>query len=150
MKTGPARHEIPVLLFAAVVFFGCMPSPPVLLDDVEAVQAQIARNMRKPGQLVADDRYYTWSSVFSYAKRDALLLNGRVNNLEYGSHAPGAPDVFIDDAAFARLWSGGERAYLLADDSAVPRFRSLAGPPSLLVVKHSGGETLFTNHAYWN
>ena len=46
-----------------------------------------------------DDQYYTFSSVFFYTNRRALLLNGRVNNLEYGSYAPDAPqDVFIDDA----------------------------------------------------
>ena len=104
----------------------------------------------KPGQLVADDQYYTWSSVFFYANRDALLLNGRVNNLEYGSNAPGAPHVFVDDAAFARLWNGDKRVYLLADDSAAPRFRGLLEEQTLLVVKHSGGKTLFTNHAHWN
>ena len=35
-----------------------------------------------------------------------VLLNGRVNNLVYGSYAPDAPqDVFIDDARFQRLWN---------------------------------------------
>ena len=57
-----------------------------------------------PGQLIVDNQYYTFSSIFFYTNRRALLLNGRVNNLEYGSYAPGAPDVFIDDAEFARLW----------------------------------------------
>ena len=88
--------------------------------------------------------------MFFYANRNALLLNGRVNNLEYGSNAPGAPHVFVDDAAFARLWNGDERLYLLADDSAAPRFRGLLEEQTLLVVKHSGGKTLYTNHAHWN
>ena len=55
------------------------------------------------GKLIVDDQYYTFSSVFFYANRTALLLNGRNNNLEYGSYAPGAPDVFIRDADFPRL-----------------------------------------------
>ncbi|MCU1258190.1 MAG: glycosyl transferase, family 39, partial [Bryobacterales bacterium] len=33
------------------------------------------------GQLIVDDQYYTFSSVFFYTYRQALLLNGRVNNL---------------------------------------------------------------------
>src|SRR5262249_38832988 len=41
-----------------------------------------------PGKLIVDDQYYTFSSVFFYTNRRALLLNGRVNNLEYGSYAP--------------------------------------------------------------
>ena len=61
--------------------------------------------LRAPeGQLIVDDQYYTFSSVFFYANRRALLLNGRVNNLDYGSYAPDAPkDVFISDDDFRRL-----------------------------------------------
>jgi hypothetical protein len=44
-----------------------------------------------PGELIVDDQYYTFSSVFFYTNRRALLLNGRVNNLVYGSYAPDAP-----------------------------------------------------------
>ena len=56
-----------------------------------------------PGQLVEANSYYAFSSVFFYTGRTALLLNGRNNNLEYGSYAPGAPDVFIDDASSTPL-----------------------------------------------
>ena len=41
-----------VLLVAAAVFAGCMISPPSLMDDVDAVQAQIARNMLTSGDWV--------------------------------------------------------------------------------------------------
>ena len=36
----------------------------------------------------------------------ARLLNGRFNNLVYGSYAPGAPDVFLDDAQWKNRWLG--------------------------------------------
>ena len=58
-----------------------------------------------PGKLIEADAYYAFSSVFFYTNRSALLWNGRVDNLEYGSYAPGAPQVFIDDAKFEKLWS---------------------------------------------
>src|ERR1700682_5302650 len=41
-----------VVLFAAAIFLGCMVSPPALMDDVDAVQAQIARNMLESGDWV--------------------------------------------------------------------------------------------------
>src|SRR5580704_10000475 len=41
-----------VLIVAAAVFAGCMISPPSLMDDVDAVQAQIARNMIVSGDWV--------------------------------------------------------------------------------------------------
>src|SRR5438552_10634352 len=47
-----ATDEIIVILFAAVIFLGCIVSPPSLMDDVDAVQAQIARNMLQSGDWV--------------------------------------------------------------------------------------------------
>ena len=41
-----------VLLCAGAVYLGCMVSPPSLVDDVDAVQAQIARNMLTSGDWV--------------------------------------------------------------------------------------------------
>src|SRR5438552_13822921 len=46
------RNELIVVLFASVVFLGCVVSPPSLMDDVDAVQAQIARNMLDSGDWV--------------------------------------------------------------------------------------------------
>src|SRR5437660_2061865 len=45
-------YELIVLAVAAVVFLGCIVSPPSLMDDVDAVQAQIARNMLDSGDWV--------------------------------------------------------------------------------------------------
>src|SRR3954470_15347457 len=44
--------EIIVILFAAIIYLGCIVSPPSLMDDVDAVQAQIARNMLRSGDWV--------------------------------------------------------------------------------------------------
>src|SRR6202522_4658493 len=41
-----------VLLIAAAIYLGCIVSPPSLMDDVDAVQAQIARNMLTSGDWV--------------------------------------------------------------------------------------------------
>src|SRR4051795_3339848 len=47
-----ARYQVIVALVAALIFFGCIISPPSLMDDVDAVQAQIARNMLQSGDWV--------------------------------------------------------------------------------------------------
>jgi hypothetical protein len=41
-----------VALVAAAIYLGCILSPPSLMDDVDAVQAQIARNMLTSGDWV--------------------------------------------------------------------------------------------------
>ncbi len=99
-----------------------------------------------PGKLIVDDQYYTFSSVFFYSNRRAMLLNGRVNNLVYGSYAPDAPqDVFIDDPEFQRLWRTPQRYYLTAEGPQVPRFERLVGKDALRTVTANGGKFLFTN-----
>jgi len=53
MDTGKNWHlYLGVLLVAGAVYLGCIVSPPSLMDDVDAVQAQIARNMLSSGDWV--------------------------------------------------------------------------------------------------
>lgn len=98
-----------------------------------------------PGELIVDNQYYAFSSVFFYANCRALLLEGRVNNLEYGSYAPDAPNVFLDMEAFARLWRDPRRRYLLVESPAVARIEAKVGRELLHVVKASGGKFLYSN-----
>jgi 4-amino-4-deoxy-L-arabinose transferase-like glycosyltransferase len=98
------------------------------------------------GTLIVARPYYAFSSVFFYADRTALILNGRYNNLEYGSYAPDAPAVFIDDAKFKDLWLQPERYYVLAFDSGLPKLQALVGRQELIAVAKSGGKSLLTNH----
>jgi len=98
------------------------------------------------GRLIVDHHYFDYSSVLFYANRDALLLNGRRHNMEYGAAAPGAPPIFIDDAKFKDLWLTPERWYTVADKTAMTRFESLVGREHLIVVTVSGGKVVLTNH----
>jgi hypothetical protein len=83
--------------------------------------------------------------VFFYTGRNAWLLNGRFNNLVYGSYAPGAAKVFLDDEQWKQMWLGAERVYIVADQSKMPGFVSLVGQAALHVVLLSGGKMLLTN-----
>jgi hypothetical protein len=98
------------------------------------------------GKLIVDHHYYTFSSIFFYTNRDALLLNGRFNNLVYGSYAPGAPNVFIDDAQWKTLWLQPDRYYLVITRNAAERLTKLVEPKLLTIVAESGGKLLLTNH----
>ena len=100
-----------------------------------------------PGQLIEADSYYAFSSVFFYAGRTALLLNGRNNNLEYGSYALGAAQIFIDDREFASLWMGPRRCYLLVYGTEVPHLAQLVGRSNLRIVTENAGNYLLTNYA---
>jgi len=129
-----------------VIFLQAARLAMVVFDPYMSSRPLAEALLRAPaGQLIVDDQYYAFSSIFFYTNRRALLLNGRVTNLEYGSYAPDAPHVFIDDADFKKLWLTPNRYYIVADHSAVPRFEKLVGGDDLYTVAQSGGKLVLTN-----
>lgn len=98
-----------------------------------------------PGTLIEADAYYNFSSVFFYTNRNALLLNGRINNLEYGSYAPNAPRVFIGDTQFTSLWNSTGRYYILASDDDLPHINSLVAKNRIYTIAASSGKSLLSN-----
>ena len=99
-----------------------------------------------PGTVIIDSQYWIYSSIPFYTGRNELLLNGRWNNLEYGSYAPGAPDVFINDAKFQELWVTPTRYYLVTKSVNTPRLNKLVGADKLHVVASGGGKLVYTNY----
>lgn len=130
-----------------VVFFHAARLALVVWDPYMSSRPLANALLRSPeGKLIVNHHYYEFSSIFFYTNRSALLLNGRFNNLVYGSYAPGAPPVFIDDAQFERVWSSPERYYFFADVPGMRRVAPLVGPDNLNVVAFSGGKLLVSNH----
>jgi len=143
------RSAVPVAALTAmmVLFFHAARLALVVFDPYMSSRPLAQALLDSPpGQLIVDDQYYTFSSVFFYTNRRALLLNGRVNNLEYGSYAPDAPkNIFITDADLQRLWARPERYYLTAEKPQMPRLLNLLGL-RVHLVKQAGGKFLVTNN----
>jgi hypothetical protein len=99
------------------------------------------------GTLITAKPYYQFSSLIFYTNKSPLILNGRYNNLEYGSYAPGSPNVFIDDPAFRTLWFGEQRCYVVAYTTQRQKLEDVLGKDPLHLVAESGGKQLFTNHS---
>jgi 4-amino-4-deoxy-L-arabinose transferase-like glycosyltransferase len=129
-----------------IVFFHAARLAMVAFDPYLSSRPLAQALLRAPqGKLVVEGHDYPFSSVIFYADRDALLLNGRRQNLVYGSYAPGAPDVFLDDAGWKALWLTGERCYLVTKEAQRPRLERLVGLPALHIVAASGGKLLLSN-----
>ncbi|MHB8501324.1 MAG: ArnT family glycosyltransferase [Candidatus Acidiferrales bacterium] len=130
-----------------VLFFHAARMAMVVFDPYLSSRPLAEALLRAPeGKLISGKPYYAFSSIFFYTNRTALILNGRFNNLEYGSYAPGAPSVFIDDAQFKALWLQPDRYYVVALDSGVPALENLVGRDRLTLVAGSGGKRILTNH----
>ena len=132
-----------------VLFFQAARLALVVFDPYLSSRPLAEALLRSPeGKLIVDKHYYAFSSVFFYTNRPALLLNGRVLNFVYGSYAPGAPNVFIDDPEFKNLWLTPERYYLVASESQLPRLENMVGRAKLNVIAESGGKFVVTNQAF--
>ena len=136
-----------VLALAMIVFFQASRVALVRFQDYLG-SYPLAQSLQQspPGQLIEADAYYAFSSVFFYTGRSALLWNGRETNLEYGSNAPGAPQVFIDDSGFAKRWMETSRYYLLVYGADLPHLREVVAPSTFYVVRENAGNFLLTNH----
>jgi 4-amino-4-deoxy-L-arabinose transferase-like glycosyltransferase len=130
-----------------VLFFHAARLAMVTFDPFLSSRPLADAVLRSPqGRLIMGDQYYTFSSMMFYTNQDALLLNGRYFNLEYGSYAPNSPPVFIDNTQFRNLWLEQNRYYVVASHSQLTIFEKLLGPQDLNLVAASGGKFLLTNH----
>src|SRR5579872_3878939 len=130
-----------------VIFFHAARMAMAVFDPFMSSRPLAEAIMKSPEDtLIVDHHYYTFSSIFFYTNRTALLRNGRFFNLEYGAYAPGAPDVFIDNSQFKDVWLKPERSYIVAKQNVVPELESLVGSDHLNLVALSGGKVVMTNH----
>jgi hypothetical protein len=129
-----------------VVFFHAARLALVVFDPFFSSRPLAEAFLQSPGgKLIAQGHYYDFSSFFFYTNRTALLLSDRRVNLEYGSYAPGAPQVFINDSDFKTLWDRPDRCYLLTFQADLPHYQALVGSSELQTVRASGGKLLLTN-----
>lgn len=108
----------------------------------------IAEKLRQgpKGTVIFGDQYYVFSSVFFYAELDhALLWRGRYHNLEYGSYAPGAPDVFLEDEELRAEWSKPELAWMIVEGPNLETVETLLGKERVHRVLEAGGKWLLAN-----
>lgn len=144
---APGKRAFLAAAFMMVLFFHAARMAMVVFDPYLSSRPLAEALLRAPeGTLISGRPYYEFSSIFFYTNRTALILNGRFNNLEYGSYAPGAPNVFIDDAQFTELWLRPERYYVIALDAGLPGLEKLVGAERLNVLASSGGKRILTNH----
>jgi hypothetical protein len=140
-------HRVVAVIALSMILFFQASRIALIRFDAYLSSWPLARALQQygSGTLIEGDAYYAFSSVFFYTNRKALLWNGRRDNLEYGSYAPDAPRVFIDDSDLIHLWGGPQLCYLLAYESDLPRLRVLLGSRSLYAVAANSGNVLLSN-----
>ena len=84
------------------------------------------------------------SSLLFYTQRQALLVNGRVSSVLWGSNYPDAPRVLISDQDLLALWGAGPRRFLFVPGDARAHVNGLLGKRVYLLQELSD-KALFTD-----
>ena len=84
------------------------------------------------------------SSLLFYTQRQALLVNGRVSSVLWGSNYPDAPHVLISDADLLALWGNGPRRFLFVPGDARTHVAGLLGTRAYLLQELSD-KALYTD-----
>jgi hypothetical protein len=119
-RTFPANITLALMMVVLLheAHAGLVIFSPVLTSKVLAAAIE---SRWQPDAVIEDNGdYEAASSVNFYTHRQIRILNGRCNNIWYGSTFPDAPQIFDDDASFEKLWRGGRTVFLLTDAKAKP------------------------------
>ncbi|MBZ5530376.1 MAG: glycosyltransferase family 39 protein [Acidobacteriia bacterium] len=93
---------------------------PVLSSKVLADAIESRWQQGQSPVIEVNGDYEAGSSVNFYTHRQIRILNGRCNNIWYGSTFPDAPKIFDDNLSFAKLWHSGDTVFLLTQEDAKP------------------------------
>jgi len=108
--------------------------------------AAINREIQPGDTIVVDGTHSQASSINFYTGQQLHMLNGRTDNLWYGSLFPDCPAVFEDDASFRRMWQGENRIFFVVYDSKGREKLDALGGQYFEVAK-SGGKHVYSNRA---
>jgi 4-amino-4-deoxy-L-arabinose transferase-like glycosyltransferase len=84
------------------------------------------------------------SSLLFYTQRQALLVNGRVSSMLWGSNYPDAAPVLISDADLLALWGNGPRRFLFVPGDVRTHVAGLLGTRAYLLQELSD-KALYTD-----
>jgi hypothetical protein len=107
--------------------------------------AEAIKQSYKPGDVIVLDGQYTkGSSINFYTGIPVHFLNGRRDNLWYGSLFPDCPPIFDDDESFRKLWTGTQRVFLVTFSPERKEYFAGYGRP-VYEIAHSGDKAVLSN-----
>ncbi len=84
------------------------------------------------------------SSIVFYTRRQALLVNGRISSMIWGSDYPDAPHIFLSDSDLLAMWGKGPRKFLFVPGDSHEHVTSLLENRAY-VLQELSDKTLYTD-----
>ena len=99
----------------------------------------------QPNDIVAfNGEFQSHSSAGFYLARPMLLVDGQTTVMEFGSHYPDCPPVFIDRNDLAQRWKEDNRVFLITYDDQFEKVKSLLSSEIHAIAK-AGGKSVYSN-----
>ena len=106
---------------------------------------QLSQYLRPGDRVVLYGDFAAGSSLAFYTHRQLCMYKAPYSELEYGSHFPDAPKIFLNDQDFSLLWSGGNRVFLIVPSAQLYVARAWLPLHATWLFTESGGKTAFSN-----
>jgi 4-amino-4-deoxy-L-arabinose transferase-like glycosyltransferase len=145
-KASPLRGNLAICMMMVILFQAVHMALTVFSPVLGSKPLGMAiKKQYQPGDLiVVNGAYSVASSVNFYTGAQLHMLNGRFNDLWYGSLFPDSPPVFEDDPSFAKLWAGPGRVFFV-DINATGVGKLKALPEPYYEVARSGEKRVYSN-----
>ncbi|HKW74592.1 MAG TPA: glycosyltransferase family 39 protein [Terriglobales bacterium] len=148
------RRSLPATVCLAMVMAGFMCFANMALGTFsprlssKTLALQIKNYLRPQDQIALYGEFDAGSSIAFYCNRRVYLYNGRYDNLEFGSHYPDAPKIFLKDGDFPTFWNQSARVFLFVQPELQQQAFSrlaLLSPGSVWLLAEHGGKQVFVN-----
>src|SRR5215469_3086183 len=106
---------------------------------------ELSQYLRPGDRVVIYGDFAAGSSLAFYTHRQLCMYKAPYSELEYGSHFPDAPKIFLDDQDFSLLWKGSNRVFLIVQPAQLQSARARLPLHATWLFTESGGKTAFLN-----
>jgi hypothetical protein len=106
---------------------------------------ELSQYLRPGDRVVIYGDFTAASSIAFYAHRQLCMYETTSSELEYGSHFPDAPKIFLTDRDFSSLWKSGNRVFLIVPAAQLTNARARLPLHATWLFTESGGKTAFLN-----
>lgn len=146
-RGSPAKGNLALTAMMVVVLFCVHQGLVIFAPELSSKDLALAIEKEyQPGQVIIINHDYEWGSTLNfYTGIQVHVLNGRRADLWFGSFFPDAPQIFEDNASFARLWSGPARVYLFTEEVFQDEILQAVDPRTVYVFARGGNKVVLTN-----
>jgi 4-amino-4-deoxy-L-arabinose transferase-like glycosyltransferase len=109
--------------------------------------AEMMRVAQPGDQIATYGDFYGACSVSFYMHQKMWIWNGRYYGLAFGANYPDAPQIFLDNASFAKLWGGAERVFLVVPATHRQEARGLLPVGATYLLAEGGGKAVYVNRS---